>query len=100
MTASTTMFRRITAIVATTAITTLGFGLTSSPASAATAYHTGDHVVAAQSLTLYNNGPVLTMTRGDHFNIDHFADNNQHAWGSYIGQGGCWYGWVWNGWFQ
>ena len=63
-----------------------------------TAHYTGWHTVCADSLTLYNAGPIATIGRGAYFYIDHFGDGINHAWGWVDGHPD-YYGWVYNGWF-
>jgi hypothetical protein len=70
-------------------------GTSAQPASAAWANLTGWHTVCARDLSLYNAGQIGTLHQGDWFNIDHFADSGNHAWGFF----GNKYGWVYNGWF-
>jgi hypothetical protein len=88
--------------IATTAGIGLAIGVLSltaaSSAEAATATQTGQHTVCANSLTLYNNGPLATGTWGDEFYIDHFAGDG-HVWGLLTHGSTTAYGWVYNGWF-
>ncbi len=100
MTTSTTV-RRIAAAAGTlAAATALTLAMTANPAAAAYATQTGMHTVCADSLTVYNNGPVESLHRGEHFDIDHFAGDG-HVWGLAISDAGRWEynGWVYNGWF-
>jgi hypothetical protein len=80
------------ALVATTG---LGFAL-AQPASAAWAHNLGAHTVCADSLTLHLPGGDGTLGRGARFDIEHFADSGNHAWGWDANNR---YGWVYNGWF-
>lgn len=92
------MTRRFRAgVIGLVAVAATGAGVAGAqPASAAWAGNLGAHTVCANSLTLHLTNQDATLGRGARFNIEHFADSGNHAWG--------WdaynrYGWVYNGYF-
>lgn len=78
---------------------TATLALTTQPANADTAHLTGWHTVCADTLTVYNNGPVYVLHRGDAFHIDRFTSGIGHTWGQGFDGVFVPYGWVYNGWF-
>jgi hypothetical protein len=53
----------------------------------------------ADTLTIYDNGPVYVLHRGDAFNIQEFTDGINHAKGYGFDAGFTPSGWVYNGYF-